>query len=170
VEDRGLGRKRSALDPDDEALLTRLGDMFDEDDGPPATTVELAKQSYGLRTLDAELAALTADSDVDAADVVLRQDDPGDARLLSFQAADLAVELEVTGAGRHRHLFGQILPAGPVRIALHQPSSPDARWIDVDDRGRFMIENVSTGPIRLTCHRQGQPPVVTQWTWLEDVV
>jgi hypothetical protein len=169
VDNEDLNRQSPGLD-DDAALLARLRRMFDHDDHPPAEAVELARQSYGLRAVDAELAALAADSDLDAAAVVVRSDDSGGGpRLISFEAADLAVEVEVTGTGRRRRLLGQLLPAGPIRVEVrHGSSPPEVRWIEVDDRGRFVIENVSAGPISLTCHRPGQRPVATQWTWLEE--
>src|SRR5687767_810225 len=99
--------------------MARLGALFREYDGPPETAVELARLSFGLRTIDAELAALTADSRTDRPLESVRAADVGTApRLLTFEAADLAVELEVSGTGSSRRLLGQLVPAGPATIEV----------------------------------------------------
>ena len=132
-------------------------------DVPPAHVVELAKQLYGLRNLDAELAALTADSAVDPAVVAVR-DGGAATRLLTFETPDLAIEIEVSGTGRFRRVLGQLEPPGPAVIEIRQPSTPRSRRVDADERGRFVIERVEPGPVSLTCHRAGGRPVSTEWT------
>ena len=42
------------------------------------------------------------------------------------------------------------------------------RWVDVDDRGRFVVERLAAEPISLICHRPGRPAVATQWISLDD--
>ena len=153
---------------EDAALMARLAEMFRQEDPPPAVVVELARQSFGLRTVDAELAALVGDSDIDHAAVAVRTGESATSpRLLTFETTDLAVEIEVSGSGRHRRLLGQLLPPDAARIEVRQPSASAPWWVEVDDRGRFAVENVRPGPVRLTCHRPRHRPVVTEWTNLQ---
>jgi hypothetical protein len=165
-EDRS-GAEPSRWDSDDE-LMARLGVLFRKYDGPPGTAVELARLSLGLRTLDAELAALTADSRTDRPLEGVRAADVGTApRLLTFEAADLAVELEVSGTGGSRRLLGQLVPAGPATIEVRQPSGAAASPVDADDRGRFALDGVAPGPVSLVCHRAGRRAVATAWTTVD---
>jgi len=165
-EDRS-GAEPSRWDSDDE-LMARLGVLFRTYDGPPGTAVELARLSFGLRTVDAELAALTADSRTDRPLEGVRAADVGTApRLLTFEAADLAVELEVSGTGGARRLLGQLVPAGPATIEVRQPSGATGRRVDADDRGRFALDGVAPGPVSLVCHRADRRAVATAWTTVD---
>jgi hypothetical protein len=147
---------------EDEILMSRLRAMLSADSSP-AHVVELAKRLYSLRTLDAELAALTADSAVDPAAVAVR-DGGAATRLLTFETPELAIEIEVSGTGRFRRILGQLEPAGPAVIEIRQPSLPRSRRVDADERGRFVIDRVEPGPVSLTCHRDGDRPISTEWT------
>jgi hypothetical protein len=167
VDDERRGAEGHIAAGQDDVLLARLAEMFRADDGPPAVVVELAKQSFGLRTVDAELAALTADSDLDLMAVAVRLGNAEvEPRLLTFEAAGTAVEIEVHVAGRDRRVVGQLIPSGPARIEVRQPAAPEPRSVEADHQGRFVVENVHPGPISLTCHRPGQRPVGTEWTRL----
>src|SRR6266496_5357417 len=81
---RGLG---------DEGLLAALHEMLGQHEAAPGWSVELAKGSYGLRAIDAELAALTSDSELAATGSELRAS--SGPRLLVFEAEALSVEIEV---------------------------------------------------------------------------
>ena len=62
--------------------------------------MELAKSSYDLRAVDAELAVLTSDSGLVTAQSAVRS---GTApRLAVFDAADLSVEIEIEPGARPR--------------------------------------------------------------------
>jgi hypothetical protein len=164
----GATGERAGWAGDDESLADRLAQLFREVDAPPPAVVELARLSFGLRSLDAELATLTADSLVDPLSSTVRAGGPDSGpRLLTFETADLAVELEVSGSGRRRRLLGQLLPPEPARIEVRQPSAPDLRWVDADERGRFVVESVDPGPVSLTCHRPGRRPIATEWTTVD---
>jgi hypothetical protein len=168
VDKNGTEAEPTSWASDDEALFDRLREIVNTEDAPPAILLELARQSFGLRQVDAELAALAADSDVDTAAVAVRDGrSESGPRLLTFESPALTVEIEVSGSGRHHRLFGQIDPPGVARIDVRQPSTPQPRSIDVDDQGRFVVENLAAGPISLTCHQPGRPPVVTEWAALD---
>jgi hypothetical protein len=167
VDEDLTGAQRSRWTSDD-ALMARLGQLFREYDAPPETAIELARQSFGLRTIDAELAALTADSRAeDLLESVRAVGTDTGPRLLTFEAADLAVEVEVSGSGRIRRLLGQLLPPGAATIEVRRPSATVPLRVEVDGRGRFAVDGVEPGPISLVCHRVGRRSVATPWTTVD---
>jgi hypothetical protein len=176
----GPNRAEPPTTADDDRLMARLAEVFRAVDPPPAIALELARESFTLRTLDAELAALVEDSD-DALDDAMAQrrvvavrgvGTAAEPRQLTFQFHDerkdqelvIAVQVEETGA--RRRLTGHLAPEGPARIEVRQPAPVRNRRVDVDHLGRFVIDDVPPGPTSLTCRRAGAHPVVTQWTLL----
>jgi hypothetical protein len=157
--------------PEEDELFRRVAQMLSPQLDPPAMVADLAKQSFGLRSVDAELARLTADSaEAGTAAAVRRAGpfEPFDApRLLSFQTPALVVELEVAPAAAGRRILGEIVPAGPATIEVRQPGADGPRRFDVDDEGRFVVEGVRPGPFSLTCRRAGLAPISTEWTRLD---
>jgi hypothetical protein len=146
---------------DDEGLLATLGQVLGHEP-PPDWSVELAKSSYGLRELDAELAVLTSDSGLATARSMLRS---GAApRLVVFDAADLSVEVEIEPGSRPDswRLIGQLIPATPARIQLRQHRAEPV-WVEADDRGRFTADQLTGGPLSLVCARDGMRTAVTEW-------
>ncbi len=84
-------------DLDDEQLLAALRQLLSVSDPPPSWCVDLAKDSFFLRTADAELAALSEDSGLAGATVTRSADTrAGTApRYAVFDADSLSVEIEV---------------------------------------------------------------------------
>ena len=160
----------------DERLLARLRTMFAEADPPPPDLVRLAKESFVLRDLDAQLAQLVEDSGQAAADPATRGPvavrSPGTTplpRQLTFQVVgphggdEIVIAVQVEPVGAHRRLTGHLAPQGPARIEVRQPALTEPRHADADHRGLFVIDGVLPGPMSLSCHRAGAPPVATQW-------
>jgi hypothetical protein len=148
---------------DDDQLLAALAEVLGTSAPPPNWSVELAKASYDLRAVDAELARLTSDSGLASAHSALRS--PAAPRLMVFDADDLSVEIEIepgAGAGRWR-LVGQLTPAAAARIQVRQPRA-EAFWVDADDLGRFAVDQLRDGPLSLLCVRPGRRSAVTAWT------
>lgn len=153
---------------DEDELFRRLTEMLSPQHNPPAMVSELAKQSFGLRTIDAELAALTADSLIEGTAAAVRGTAQVDLpRLLTFETTGLLVELEIGGSGQHRRILGELVPSGPATIEIRQPDAPRPRLVEADEDGRFVIEDLLAGPFNLTCRRPGRSPVVTEWTSLD---
>lgn len=148
---------------DDAVLVTRLQNMFSVHDAPPASAIEQAQRLFSLRSLDAELATLVADSAVDGMAVAVRGGVVDGARLLTFETAELAIELEVSGTGRVRRVVGQLVPGGPATIEARQPASPGPRLVEADERGRFEFDGLAPEPLSLTWRRRGSRAVMTQW-------
>lgn len=147
---------------DDDQLIAALGELLRASQPPPSWTVELAKASYGLRAVDAELALLTSDSDLAPAQSALRS---GEApRLTVFDGQDLSVEIEIEPGARAGswRVVGQLTPTAPARIQVRQPSA-EPFWVEADDLGRFAVDQLRKGPLSLICTRAGRPPAVTEW-------
>jgi hypothetical protein len=144
----------------DERLLAELRDLFERGDQPPAWVVEAAKESYGWRGVDEELAALTRDSRVDRPLAGVRG--AAEPRALTFEARDLTIEVEVSGSGPERsRVLGQLVPAQRATIEVSQPGSSST--IEADELGRFAIDGLRSQPLRLRCHLAGHGPVATEW-------
>nr|BFE73056.1 hypothetical protein GCM10020092_063570 [Actinoplanes digitatis] len=100
--------------PDDGPLLARLGALLNEAEEPPADAMELARQSFTLRRLDAELAALVEDSHGPAASVrsVAVRGSAREPRQLTFQIVDehgrdeLIIAVQVESVGQRRRSPG----------------------------------------------------------------
>lgn len=173
-------RAEQTMDSADRHLFAQLGQLFRDGDPPPAEAMELARQSFLLMTLDAELAALVEDSDQATGDPAMQRSavavrgagTAAQPRQLTFQfqdeqgRAELVIAVQVESSARHRRLIGHLAPQGPAEIEMHQPAAPGARRVDVDHLGRFVIDDVVPGPASLTCRRAGTSAVATQWTVL----
>ena len=176
----GPSDRPEQADPADRHLITELGRLFQDGDPPPAEAMELARQSFVLLTLDAELAALVEDSDQATGDPATQRSAvavrgtgaAAQPRQLTFQFQDaqgrdeLVIAVQVESSARHRRLIGHLAPQGPAEIEMHQPAAPEGRRVDVDHLGRFVINDVLPGPASLTCRRAGTSAVATQWTVL----
>ncbi|MBL6278392.1 hypothetical protein JMF97_19720 [Micromonospora fiedleri] len=172
MDDEHTGPQMPAPGADDR-LLAPLGELIRAADPPPAMAVELAKQSFGLRRVDTELAALVADSALDPVGSAIRAGEQGTLpRLLTFEVegpddTPQAVEVEVSGSGPYRRLLGQLHPPGAARIEVRQPGGDAAAAVDADDQGRFVVAEVAVGLMRLTWHRPGRGAIATAWVRLD---
>ncbi|MYX43709.1 hypothetical protein GTW59_21985 [Streptomyces sp. SID89] len=139
---------------DDAVLEEELRQAAAVLDPVPAHLCQLAVEAYALHDLDARVAELTFDSLLDAAPVRGALESP---RMLTFQAGELTVDVEVTGDG----LLGQLLPPQPAAIEVLHGLRPSAR-LTADDLGRFAGDAPPTGPFALRL-RTGADTVVTEW-------
>jgi hypothetical protein len=151
---------RTLSELDDDELLARLAELLG-DAKAPSWSAELAKASYGLRAVDAEIATLTSDSRLSAGAGMRAAAAPW---LAVFDAAGLSVEIEIEPAQRPGswRLVGQLAPAGPARIGIRRHDGA-VSWTDADDRGRFSADQLPGGPLSLRCERSGQPVTDTEW-------
>ncbi|HZD00373.1 MAG TPA: hypothetical protein VFA46_09345 [Actinomycetes bacterium] len=153
---------RSIGDDENESLVRELRATASRVDPVPSALKAAAKAGLSWRTVDAELAELAFDSLVDDPAGALVRAEQG-ARLLSFEASSLAIELEVVVAGARRHLVGQLDPPQAAEVEVRHPRG--TRTVDADQLGRFAAE-VSAGPVSLRCRAGAAPPgaaVVTAW-------
>ena len=143
------------------ALLTRL-------DPVDPQLLDQARFAFCWRSVDSELAELSFDSlvDHDLALAVRAGGDPGnEPRMLGFGAVvggeDVAIEVEVTPGHGGPALVGQLLPPEATTVQL-QAGTGEIDTVQADELGRFLIEPVPGGPVRLRV-RHGDRHVHTTW-------
>jgi hypothetical protein len=146
----------TAIEDPTEATLDLLRHSAAVLDPVPDALVLIAKESFTWRTVDAELAELVFDSLVDETVGVRSSAGPGQVRSMSFETSTGAVELEVDGP----RIVGQIVPAAAAIVELRHPSGT---IVDrSDDWGRFRIDGVPRGPVRITVTGP-VPAISTDW-------
>lgn len=146
---------------EDEKLLSRLREAG-KLDAVPLETVAAAKASYALYTLDAELAALTFDSERESDQLLVGVRGPEATRLMTFESPALTVEVEAVAEGSRRRLVGQLVPPQAGRLEIRHAQGTVA--VEADDLGRFSAEDLPPGPVSLHC--QGERTTVaveTDW-------
>jgi hypothetical protein len=135
-------------------------------DPPPPHVLPAARAAFGARDLDTEIALLIADSRTEAGTAVYEQvraePDAAPGRwLLSFEGGGIQAEIEVEECAGQLRLLGLI--SGASTDDCYLEAAGDRRWVDVDDLGRFIVEDVGHGPIRLRCLSTDGIRVTTAW-------
>lgn len=162
------GRRRIA-GMDDDALVAELRRVAAEIDGPPSGVSSAARAAITARDLDGELAVLIADSraaaDADALAYEPARADIDGAQggwMLSFAGGGVQVDMEVgDDCGRVR-LVGEL--AGVLADECYLVfADGERRRLEVDDLGRFVVEDARHGPIRLQCMSTDGIRVTTAW-------
>lgn len=147
-------------DDADDAVLAELRGLGARLDPVPPEALAAARSAIAWRTMDAELAKLTADTSVEEAMAGVR----GTAAptLLTFESPDLTVELEVleSEGGGPRRLLGQLVPptAGTVEV---RHAAGTVR-VEADEVGRFSAGDIAPGPVSLRCEARGRV-IETDW-------
>lgn len=108
--------------------------------GPPAEAVDLVKNAFSWRTIDAELLELSFDSALDPAGVR----DPDATRTLELTTEAMSVVIEI---GRDNRLTGQLVPGAAGTAELQGLEHTISTVIDAS--GRFTFDDFITGPVRL---------------------
>jgi hypothetical protein len=149
----------------DEGLLGELRRIAVAVDGVPEAVTAAARAAFLLRDLDGQLAVLIADS-LGSGPRAMNAVRAGPQRgrwLLSFSGGGIEVDMEVSElAGRVRlcgRFAGMSIAAGE-QVCVETPRS--RRQVMVDALGRFVVEDVVHGPLRLRCPSAGGP-VITAW-------
>ena len=140
---------------DDDVLVEHLRDALRAGDPIPEDAVVAALGVFGLHRVDEELAALAADSLVDAGVLVRR--DQSSPRMLSFVTEGLTIEIELSvelGV-----LLGVLAP--PTSSIIEVQTVSGSIETRSDDLGRFRVE-LADGPLRLHV-TLGDRSVVTPW-------
>ena len=143
---------------DEAALLAELRAMMAVTDPVPPEAVAAARSAFAWRTMDAELAELTADTSVNGELVGVRG--AATPTMLTFDAPGLTVEVELLDAGGRRRLMGQLVPPGPGTVEIRHRAG--VATVAVDEVGRFSVDDVAVGPVSLRC-AAGSQVVETDW-------
>jgi hypothetical protein len=143
----------------DDALLRRLGVLFDRADPVPTEVTAAATALFGLRRLDEELAELVRDS-TEESRRLLAVRGQGEVRLISFETGAITVELQVTERGRARDLVAQI--SGAAVVAAEVETAAGRREVPIED-SLFSADDVPAGLLRLRLHLAAGRDLVTSW-------
>jgi hypothetical protein len=137
-----------ALPGDDDALLAAVAAVLDAADPVPPGLVDRVRFAIELDDVDAELSRLVEMSSLVAA----RSEEF--TRLVTFQGDTLTimVTLEQRADGTTR-IDGWLTPAACRRIEVRCPAGP--RSTESDDTGRFSLDAVPAGTVRLVVHDPG---------------
>jgi hypothetical protein len=146
---------------DDDELIAALSTLAPLADPAPESLLESARTLFGLHRLDDELARLVRDSaDAPAQTLELAVRSDGDDRLLSFEAAEAGVEMQISERADRRdivcHVSGVPLSAAQVETTSGRQS------LQVDD-GVLIARDLHSGPLRLRLTTAAGASIVTSW-------
>jgi hypothetical protein len=145
----------------DERLEVRLRALATEADPVPNLVHDAARAAFTMRDLDAELAVLVADSAVDDPAVITRSL-VSDVRMLSFECADVTVELDVdTDPMTHLVRLRGLAVGATGDVVIVRTDSRTPTPLDVD--GRFDTPEIPAGPVRLELTTPDGRRVTTSW-------
>jgi len=145
-------------DLENDALLAELRALAAASDPVPPEAVAAARSAIVWRSMDAELAELTADTSTEPQLAGVRSvDTPA---MLTFEAPELTIEIEVIQEGDGRRLLGQLVPPGAGEIQVRHKAGPFA--VIADEMGRFSATGLVAGPVSLLC-RRASAVVETDW-------
>lgn len=148
---------------DDEQLLAALRDAMRSRQDVPAEFIEMGKNAYAWRDIDAELAQLTYDSchEPDLEQFASTRSENASIRALTFTSVHLSLELEVAEGS----LLGQVIP--PRAGTLETQTRAGARTTTpIDEIGCFAVAPIPAGPFRLHCRTDDGADVLTGWITL----
>jgi hypothetical protein len=151
----------------DDALLAELRRVAAEIDAPPSGVTSAARAAIIARDLDGELAVLIGDSRTPEADPlafepVRAATEAQGSWLLSFAGGGVEVDMEVSDDRGRVHLVGQLAGASADECYLVFADG-ERRRLDVDEIGRFVVEDARHGPVCLQCVSAGGTRVTTAW-------
>ncbi|RKS80451.1 hypothetical protein CLV35_0883 [Motilibacter peucedani] len=150
---------------DDLALLQDIARLAARRDPVPPALVAMAKASFTWRTVDEELAEMVWDSAVQAGEGALVRSAAAGVRLLTFATPHLTLELEVVQTGTRRRLVGELTPATGARVVVEHDGGTSE---DVsDEHGRFLVDDVPAGRIKLRCVPADGAGAALVTTWME---
>ena len=126
---------------------------------------QAARAALSTRDLDSELAELVADSSATEPELefeLVRRGAAGQDRFFSFDSGELQVELEVVEDGDGLTLIGQVIGTAPVDCSLEYGDSRRIA-LPTDELGRFLVDGLSGGPVRVRCRSATGASVSTAW-------
>lgn len=146
---------------DDDELFDELREAVVAADPVPERVIDGARLAYGWRRIDAELAELLRDSNLEA-EPLAGVRGAAAVRSLTFRVGDLTIEVDVAPDGDARSVNGQLVPPQAATVLLRHASGD---WeAEVDDLGRFELHDVPPGLVSLRCSLTGAGGVYeTEW-------
>jgi hypothetical protein len=156
AEDTVLAQDSAA----DDELMERLRRITATADPVPEAVITAARAAFGLRDLDALIAELVRDSEVDAPPMAVRG---SQARMLSYESGRTTIECEVMTRAGQRNISGQLSGGVASAVEAQVPGSPPVS-VPVSAHGWFTVAGLPSGPFRLRCRMANGATIVTAWT------
>ncbi|MCW2933351.1 MAG: hypothetical protein JWM19_4313 [Actinomycetia bacterium] len=156
ADDTATAEDRAA----DEELMERLRRITATADPVPEAVMAAARAAFGLRDLDARVAELVRDSEVDAPLMAVRG---AEARMLSYEADSTTIECEVMTRAGQRNVSGQLSGGVASAVEAQVPGGPPMS-VPVSAHGWFTVHGLPSGPFRLRCRMTDGATIVTAWT------
>jgi hypothetical protein len=141
---------------EDRQWLVALREAMTEIDLVPASVLDAGRAAFSWRTIDAELAHLTYDSETSDALAGARSQQAA-LRAMTFASSSFTIEIQVEPT----MLLGQLIPvaeAGELAVAMQDGRSFDVSY---DELGCFTIDPKPAATFRLQL--PGEAAVVTDW-------
>ena len=136
---------------DDANLLTRVRRMWERADPAPEHLADHVLFALELENLDTEFELLRLTERGDAfAGARAPRGTASDVTHITFSGQTLTVMLAVAATGARRRVDGWIAPAASSRVVMH--SVEGERETTADETGRFVLESVPAGMLRLVFH------------------
>jgi hypothetical protein len=146
-----------------EATILRLQSLGLGTDASESDAPGHARPAGGPRSVDDEPAALVYDSNFDAELFAAVRAGSQALRQLTFEASDVLLEIEVSGAG---HLVGQVVPPQAAVVELRHRAGTTP--VETDELGYFHVPDMPEGPVSFRCCPAGPAArsVATAWITL----
>ncbi|MEO3926930.1 hypothetical protein ABGB07_24105 [Micromonosporaceae bacterium B7E4] len=142
----------------DDELLAELTRVAAAADPPPEFVVASARHALSTRGLDDQLAALLADSALDADVQVVRGDDQP--RLLSFAHADTTIDLQIQRTADGLAVRGLVAGAAAEVVV---DASDGSHAAPLDEAGWFTVADLPDGPLRVRLPGRPAGGISTGW-------
>ena len=148
--------------PAEEALAEQLRRIALEADPVPELVLESARAALSLRRLDAELAEMVHDSELDGLLGVRGDADDADGgvRMLSFEAPGVSISAQITTSDAGHSLLGQVAGADVTAVSVQTPTGEIEA--ELGEGGVFRLADVPSGSLRLVV-TTGAGEVVGDW-------
>lgn len=152
------------LNPDDLALLERLGAVVQRLDPVPPDVVELGKAAFALHHADTALMTMVPEA-MSGAGLRATDSSRGTSHLLVFEHGPVSIELDVTCRGDFGRILGVVVDdsrtvTAGANLVLETPSS--TRTVDLED-ARFTFDRVPLGLARILLEQSGERIMSTTW-------
>ena len=147
---------------DDEALIQELRAAVAASEAVSERSRDAARAAFTWRTVDRELEELLTlahDSSL-VEDVLVRGAAVTEPRVLAFEGAGFALEVELTGDA----LVGQVVPGNSCRVVVRSAAGATAA-VEVDEDGFFTMTDVPQGTVRFEV-TLGDAGYATEWVLL----
>ncbi|HEX3780948.1 MAG TPA: hypothetical protein VHX38_14895 [Pseudonocardiaceae bacterium] len=145
----------SAYSPAEQALLTRLAELFDRLDPVPTEVGRAAEHAVRVLRPTAEVRRLELVRDSAIRPLTVAMRGPGTRRRMSFGVGRHLVDVELESlADGTLALTGLLADQEAARVWVRWPTG--AGWGAVDEVGRFALDAVPAGPLCLLVARGGE--------------